>query len=314
VIVNNGTVRGWAASRFIDFNDDVVLANLPVSAEIIGQTPPAAASGGAAPALAVSGDVAALEAQLAGVPIVGATTARARQLYANALRAGRNPYRFTKVGDCNSENLAFMYGFDWNNYSLGQYGYLQSTVDHFSGSFAQASIAGKVGYSAVTVIDATWNDANRCRSGEAPVYCELRVSNAAFVIIMFGANDISILTPERYEQALRRILDLSIQANSVPILSTFTTDPAQPDRWLKALQLNLITVNLARQYDLPVMNFWLAAKNLPSAGMAADNAHLTTHSGSSIVFDGSENTYGFTLRNLVVLQTLDVLRRDLAGG
>lgn len=312
LLVNNGSVRGWVATRFVNLGE-VVLANIPVSAEVIGVTPATTnAAGGAAPALAVSGDVAAMEAQLAQVAIVPGVTNRARDLYANALRAGRNPRRFTKVGDCNSENLAFMFGFDWNNYSLGNYGGLQGTVDYFSGSFAQNSVAGKVGYSAVTVIDSLWSDPAKCKSGEAPVYCELRTSNAAFVVIMFGANDISILTPERYESAMRRIIDLSIQANSVPILSTFTTDPAQPDRWAKSLQLNLITVNLAREYDLPIINFWLAAKNLPAAGMSSDNAHLTTHSGSTIAFDGSENQFGFTMRNLVVLQTLDSMRSGLA--
>jgi uncharacterized protein YraI len=316
ILVNTGSLRGWVATRFVNLPNTFNLGNLPVSSEVIGVTPAVAnpAEGGAAAnPLAVSGDIAALEAQLAAVPVVPpGITARTQALFAAARRAGRNMQRFTKVGDCNSENLAFMYGFDWDNYSLGAYGGLQSTIDYFNGSFAQASVAGRVGYSAVTVIDALWADPAVCRSGEAPVFCELRTSNAAFVVIMFGANDISILTTERYESAMRRILDLSIQANVVPILSTFPTDPAQPDRWLKALQLNVITVNLAREYDLPVMNFWLAAKNLPSAGMAGDNAHLTTHSGSSIVFDGStENAFGFTARNLVVLQTLDVIRRGL---
>jgi|GEM_PF-833964 len=315
VLVNNGTLRGWVSTRFVDFDNGVTLANLPVSGEVIGQPVAQAAEGAAAPTgpLAVSGDVGAMEAQLSAIPVVPVVTARAIELYQAALRAGRNPQRFTKIGDCNSENAAFMKGFDWNNYNLGNYGYLQGTVDYFAGSFAQDSVAGKVGYSAVTVTDSIWGDPNLCKAGEAPAYCEVRTSNAAFTIIMFGANDISILTPERYGSALRRILDLTIQGRSVPILSTFTTDPSQPDRWAKALQLNLITVNVAREYDLPVMNFWQAAKSLPSAGMSGDNAHLTTHSGSTIAFDGNENQYGFTMRNLVTLQTLDAVRQGVGG-
>ncbi len=315
VLVNNGAVRGWVSTRFIDFNTGVELASLPVSNEVIGQpvTSAAGAESNATSPLAVSGDVGAMEAQLSAVPIVPVVTARTIQLYQAALRAGRNPQRFTKIGDCNSENAAFMKGFDWNNYNLGSYGSLQSTVDYFSGSFAQDSVAGKVGYSAVTVIDSTWGDPKLCKSGEAPAYCEIRTSNASFVIIMFGANDISVLTPERYESALRRILDLTIQAHSVPILSTFTTDPSLGDRWAKALQLNLITINVAREYDLPVMNFWQAAKVLPSAGMSGDNAHLTTQSGSTIAFDGNENLYGFTMRNLVALQTLNAIRQGIGG-
>jgi hypothetical protein len=35
--------------------------------------------------------------------------------------------------------------------------------------------------------------------------------------------------------------------------------------------------------------------------------------GSTIAFDGSENQYGFTMRNLVTLQALDAIRQGVGG-
>jgi uncharacterized protein YraI len=308
-LVQAGGLRGWVASRYLKLAQGVEIANIPVTGEAVN----VAAAPADSPAVSVSPDVAAMEAQLATLPIVPGTTARAHAIFQRGLQVGRRSNLFTKVGDCNSENVAFMYAFDWGSYNLGEFVHLQPTVNYFAGSFARESLAGKGGYSAVTAIDALWADPAVCNPGEASVFCEYRLSKASFSVIMFGANDISRLTPEQYETAMRQILDLSIQANVVPILSTFTTDPAFPDRWAKSLQLNLITVNLAREYDVPIMNFWLAARDLPAAGMTGDNAHLSAK-GGRIDFTGEQNQMGFTMRNLVVLQTLDVLRRDLLGG
>jgi|GEM_PF-262184 len=60
----DGAIRGWVASRFVDFSDDIVLANLPVSEEIIGgvvvaeaapEAPPETVQQPAAPVNSVDG-------------------------------------------------------------------------------------------------------------------------------------------------------------------------------------------------------------------------------------------------------------------
>ncbi|NDJ75531.1 MAG: hypothetical protein GYB65_04665, partial [Chloroflexi bacterium] len=80
----------------------------------------------------------------------------------------------------------------------------------------------------------------------------------------------------------------------------------------KALQLNTITVNLAYEFDVPVINFWKAARPLPTCGLL-DSVHLSTAGPPyGAFFTGQENEAGFTLRNLVTLQTLDALRRSAA--
>lgn len=61
----DSAIRGWVASRFIDFNDDIVLANLPVSEEIIGGAVVEAAP--EAPTESAAQQPAAPESSVAGV-------------------------------------------------------------------------------------------------------------------------------------------------------------------------------------------------------------------------------------------------------
>ncbi|MCK6579649.1 MAG: hypothetical protein L6Q98_16265 [Anaerolineae bacterium] len=56
-----------------------------------------------------------------------------------------------------------------------------------------------------------------------------------------------------------------------------------------------------------------AARPLPDSGIASDGSHLHTQPGRFCDFDGGERRYGGTLRNLLTLQALDLLRLALNG-
>lgn len=308
----DGSARGWASASYVTFGFGYSIDMLPVSSEIIGQAaqeqapaqPEQPAEQPAPPVIeGVSGD---LVAQLSAVPVVPSATARSREIFAAGQRMGNNAHVVAKVGDCNTENVAFLRPLDTGNYSLGQYGYLAATINFFSGSFSRESVAGRTGYSALTVLDATWADPRQCKAGDSSLWCEYTLIKPSVALIMFGSNDIFTLTVEQYSHALRTIVEYSINGGVIPVLSTF---PNQPSDTL--LQLNIATVNIARQYDVPVMNLWLPAQSLPNWGMASDMAHLTYSGSATVSFNGEETQYGFSLRNLVVLQTLDALRTGI---
>ena len=86
--------------------------------------------------------------------------------------------------------------------------------------------------------------------------------------------------------------------------------------WYKALRLNAITVEIADEYNLPLINFWRAAQDLPNLGLVTDYTHLTSDGGPlfGIRFNGEETYSGYALRNLVTLQTLDMLRREVLAA
>jgi hypothetical protein len=62
---------------------------------------------------------------------------------------------------------------------------------------------------------------------------------------------------------------------------------------------------------VPIMNFADAVKNLPNGGLEADGIHLSLPPGLATVFTPENLQYGMTVRNLLVLQSLDVIRREI---
>jgi hypothetical protein len=294
----DGQFRGWVAALYLSYREGFAAMRLPVSSEHIALlAAPAGSEALAAPS--------ELAAQLAAIPLLSGVGPHAREIYLNG---GKNPRVFSKIGDCNSYEWAFLAPFDTGQYDLGRYTSLQPSVDFFRGSFGRGSLAAQVGFNALSVLDAAWADPSVCVAGESPVWCELRRTHPAAAIIMFGANDVFLLSVEQYEQSLRQVVEWTLQSGTIPVLSTFTWCGTFNDH---ALALNLITVSLAREYDLPLINFWAAAQSLPNCGML-DGTHLTTAGPPyGAYFTGDEMRSGFTLRNLVTLQMLDELRRNV---
>jgi len=56
---------------------------------------------------------------------------------------------------------------------------------------------------------------------------------------------------------------------------------------------------------------WAAAEVLPDHGIGPDRNHLKARVGAYCDFSGAERELGGTLRNLLTLQMLDALRREV---
>ena len=126
---------------------------------------------------------------------------------------------------------------------------------------------------------------------------------------MFGSNDILALTPAQFDQGLRCVLSETIQAGIVPVLSTFPRYIALPDR---SILFNQIVVQVALDYDIPLINLWLALEPLPGYAIDDDGYHLNGPFTRAADFASARNLRtGYPMRNLVTLQTLDVIRRTV---
>jgi hypothetical protein len=259
-----------------------------------------------------------LTAQLDSMPVVPAIGPRVSAIYARGQALGNNPHVFAKMGDCNSESLAFMSFFGTGDYTLGPYSYLQPTIDFFSvspapgitNSFVNQSAAAHTGFTSPSVLDPAWGDPARCPAGVSPLDCEFDRIRPSVVLIMFGLADIHWIGAAEYEQAMRQIVETSIDRGVIPVLTTFPTWPGEHDGTVLArrLQFNAIVVNLAQEYGVPLMNFWRAAQPLPICGLEGDLLHLSFSGVPSTSLTGDEETWGFTMWNLIALQTLDALR------
>lgn len=248
------------------------------------------------------------------LPVVPAGLSdRVREIYRRGLEMGNDPNAFSKVGDCHSTNPYFLADYDLGPdvYELGDYTYLQPTIDYFAGSFSRISLSAKKGMSTAGVLASLWADWKFCSSNETPLDCEFRVHRPSFALISLGTNEAYDVKqdPSTFEPRLRRIIEHSIDQGVVPILST-KADNDEGNHYI-----NYVTARLAVEYELPLWNFWKAVQPLPQQGMRSAD-HLTFAPTTSFTdFSRPEYlTYGMQVRNLTALQVLDMIRREITGS
>ena len=303
----DGSLRGWLASLYLKFS--VSAASLPYSEEIIA--PPATSIENAATgATGYDGinlgnfNLASVEGiDLTAVPVVGGATGTARAIFQNGRAMGNNPNVVTTVGDCSSEHWKFLSQFAWGNYNLGAYANLQPVIDHFGESLAYDSQADHNGFNANAVIAPEWANPGYCQAGESPLLCEFRIHKPSVAVIMFGTSDLIVMAPAEFDFYMREMVKKTIEAGVIPILSTF---PGNLNFWNRTILYNQIVVRIAQDYDIPLINLWLALENLPNHGLEADGFHLGESAyGTSCMLMEPYLQSGYPMRNLVTMQTLD---------
>ncbi len=310
-----GGLRGWGRTRLFRLSNNFQLRALPVSTEILNRAEVA----GAAPPdnirpPSVSG-TAPLNAPL--VPrITPGVRAAMRAVAAKGRAMGNNPRVFSKVGDCMTDHPQFLNPFAWGQYNLREYGYLQATIDYFNvkpredvgSSWDANSLAANNGFNSSAVREPQWANPALCQPNERPLACEYRLNKPAVAVIMFGIADVLVMTPQQFYRFMRNIVDDSLAAGVVPLLSTFPENPSVPQL---SRQVNQMVLALAREKNLPVMNFADAVRGLPNGGLESDGIHLSLPPGLATDFSPENLQYGMTVRNLLVLQALDVIRREI---
>jgi hypothetical protein len=309
----DGRVRGWLASQYLTFSG-VSAAGLPVSAEIVAAGAPAAA-----PAVEYAGEreiqmrpfnaASVTGINLAAYPVVGRATSRARQIFLAGRALGNNPNVVAKVGDCSSEHWYFLNSFAWGDYNLGSYAHLQPVINHFGESLAYDSEATHNGFNANAVLMSMWANPAVCQveNGESPLACEFRLHRPSVAVIMFGTSDLLVMSPAQFNTFMRQIVEDSIEAGVIPILSTF---PGNLGFWQETILYNQIVVRIALDYDIPLINLWLALEALPNHGLEPDGFHLGEPPyGAACMLTDPYLSTGYTTRNLVTMQTLDAVWR-----
>ncbi|MFN8417716.1 MAG: SGNH/GDSL hydrolase family protein [Anaerolineae bacterium] len=255
-------------------------------------------------------------------PILPELTDYSRTIWERGQKFGLRADVFTKVGDClTSDKYKFLGRFGSDGYDLGEYAYLQEVVTYYQqtppregqpNSFWNESIAAYKGFNAASVLDPLWQMTALCPPEDSPLACEYRLTKPALAIIMFGANDINTLTPAQFDFYLRVVVHQTIDRGILPLLSTFPGNPRSDGR---SHQFNQIVYQIARDYDVPIMNLWLALQPLPDHGRERDTVYMTSTPQTHVSYFTPEHLkYGYTMRNLVTLEALDLVWRELIHG
>jgi len=230
--------------------------------------------------------------------------AQIRLIYGAGSVLGRNPRAFSKLGDSTIENPHFLARFDQSAYNLGDYDWLQYTVDYYQGSFGRQGVAVRRGLHSWAVFDPMWAIDPACLGSETILSCEIRLHNPSLLFIKLGSNDVGV--PDSFRQSIERLVNSCIESGIIPILST------KADRHEGSNINNEIVREIAAAYHLPLLDFDLLAGTLPGRGLAPDGVHLSTffaHDWRS----PQAFQRGYGLYNLTALMLIDAVRRTVSG-
>jgi len=251
-----------------------------------------------------------LTTQLHQIPILPTVSDAMHDVFALGQSLGNHPNVISKVGDSNSAQAIYLSPISEGNYDLGVYDFLGDTVNYFYDSFGTQPQSAKVGMNMFSLFEPIWSDPDFCEADETPLLCEYRVSKPSVAVVMFGANDVKVLNRAEYETQMRLLIEQSLEHGVIPLLLTFGSDPDLNPNHAQLLRFNLITAQLADEYDVPLLNLWAALTDLPRNGVGEDLLHLTS-TGDGMNLTGNESFYGLSLHHLLVLYALDIIRREV---
>lgn len=237
-------------------------------------------------------------------PVIPVVSQTVRDVYQRGQTRGNRADAFSKIGDGEISTAWFLSAFDLGpeHYDLGPYQNLLPVTEYFAGSFERIGVAARRGFNTRLILEVSSEDFTPCESGESPLTCELRLHQPAYAIVSLGTNQ--VWEPDEFESGMRRILEILLGHDVVPIFST-KGDNLEGDH-----RLNRIIACLATEYDVPLWNFWSAIQPLPNHGLEADLEHLTY--GITDFDDKHAIQTAWPIRNLTALQALDVVWRAAA--
>ena len=226
----------------------------------------------------------------------------AREIFARGQQLGRNPKAFSVVGDSTTEIPFFLARFDVGPYELGEYGYLQSVIDYFAGSFARDSVAVRVGLHSYTLFDPIWADKAVCQANEGALACEIRLNNPSIIFIRLGSNDAGV--PQLFDESIREAVQYAIDNGVIPVLGT------KADRHEGSNANNEILRQIASDFQIPLWEYDLVAGTMAGRGLDTDAVHMTTFYPHDYTLPEAYQS-GHAMHNLTALMVLDTLWKEV---
>jgi len=234
-------------------------------------------------------------------PAVPRASQKMKEVYARGLALGNDPRIFSKIGDCNSSSDFFLEPFDRpGQYNLGPYAELQIVIDHFNGSFGLNSMAARTGFGPNSMFVPLWSDPHVCQSGEGPLPCEYRLRRPSIALIGLGTHYQPL---PQFEAHMRAVIEFFLDRGVVPILATKVDNEG-------GNEVNATIGHLAREYDVPLWNFWFVMQAVPNLGQPdGDGIHFTWAENDFSSADALSN--GWPVRNLSALKVLNSVWEDV---
>jgi hypothetical protein len=228
-----------------------------------------------------------------------------RNIFANGQTQGRSATTFSKLGDSTSLNPNFMGRFDDpESVNLGEYAYLQPTIDRFKGHFLRYGVSARNGLHSWSVFDPLWADKDWCEANEDVLNCEFRLNNPSIIFVRLGANDAG--APSGYRYNMKQVVQTSIANGVIPILVT------KADRFEGEDNINNdILRELAIEFNVPLLEFDIVAETLPNRGLLPNDVHMVELVGPHDFTLPEMMQSGHAVHDLIALMMLDELRQEM---
>jgi lysophospholipase L1-like esterase len=258
-------------------------------------------------------------------PAQGALRDRA----ADALKAGRRLDVVAKLGDSITVSPAFLKEVTATDVQQSAHGPLVAAFAYFNHTLIPSGTLGATPVSAklLSANNAALSTSFRRESlgagnrwfvtdllvgGEASALArELTVTQAGVAVVMFGTNDLTLVSVEEFEESLSRLLTEMEQRRVIPLLSTIPNRGDRPDFSRLVPSFNAAIRALARVYDVPLIDYGAVMAGLPNAGLNEDGIHPSICPEGPGSLSDACLRYGYNLRNLLTLQALEQLRLNV---
>ena len=217
---------------------------------------------------------------------------------------------FAKVGDSHTATTSYLGCFGGTQVMLDGRD-LGETVAQFTAGdaagttpYARTSVAAAIGWSAFQVL----------AGSPSPLAQEVTAIHPAFATVLYGTNDIGYARIDRFAQNLADITDILLAQGIIPILSTIPPRDDNAAADLEVPRYNAIARGVAQTRGVPLVDLHRELVPLAGHGLGGDKLHLESYSGGACQLTAAGLAHGNNIRNLIVLQTLDRLRRTVVAS
>lgn len=247
-------------------------------------------------------------------PNIDAFAGRFAEILANAPANGNPPMRtdvFSVVGD-GSANANFLLPFAaLDTYSLGGNieGEISDTITLYNGG--EVNSFARLGETPRGSAEELLAESSAC-PGFSHLACELQISTPAVLIISVGYKEARDMNPdaidfEPFRANLRQMVQTSIDNGTIPVLLTVYRRPS--DQIAKYRAVNEVIIEVANEFDVPVVNVWRLFRELADQAYSGDEPSIAPNDNGQ-PFPGllrrpEIDTFGENARNYYALRTLD---------
>ncbi|MBP8972613.1 MAG: pilus assembly protein N-terminal domain-containing protein [Anaerolineae bacterium] len=238
------------------------------------------------------------------------------QLYGSAvINFGTQAGVFAKVGDDAMDSPNFMAPFAVSGYDLGSFGNLQATIDFYAATPVRPALDPTINSFNVDSVAAGDGWGIEDLSGPAPggppcdavgggtrLSCEYMIARPSIALISFSAPNVTYLPAEQFRSELQTLVSESMSNYGViPVLATIPADGSHSTEALT--EYNRAIVEVASESDVPLWNLWRAMQE-----RGISDPFSVAPPGAGNLTDAALS-YGYNMRNLTALQTLQAVRQ-----